>query len=101
MGEFETSDSEAGVVACGSGTGGRSGGETPSDDGGSCCCRGSCCCFGGGGDERGVAAAEAEAEADGDERLAKEGVREGLPLLMLLPPPTIDATSSPARKPAS
>ena len=50
---------------------------------------------------RGVAAAEAEAEADGDERLAKEGVREGLPLLMLLPPPTIDATSSPARKPAS
>jgi predicted NAD/FAD-dependent oxidoreductase len=41
VGEFETSDSEAGVVACGSGTGGRSGGETPSDDGGSCCCRGS------------------------------------------------------------
>ena len=48
-----------------------------------------------------AAGSDGEAEADGDERLAKEGVREGLPLLMLLPPPTIDATSSPARKPAS
>ena len=86
----DTSDPVA--VVGGSGTDGRSGGETPSDDGGSCC-RG-WCCLGGGGEERGV-------DSDEGERLAKDAVRETLPLLAPPPAPTIEATSSPARKPAS